>query len=44
MNKYVNAEYIFETLRKHHRLLKELTEGVTEIQLQDEFYDDVIDL
>ena len=35
MQKYVNAEFIFETLRKHHNILKELTDGITEIPMKN---------
>ena len=35
MQKYVNAEFIFETLRKHHNLLKELTEGITNTPMEN---------
>ena len=38
MTKYINAEYIFETLQEHQQILKRLQPD----QVQDKVYDDVI--
>ena len=40
LQKYINAEYIFETLREHQKILKQLQPE----QVLEKVYDDVINL
>lgn len=40
MEKYINAEFIFETLKEHQRILKQLKPD----EVLDKLYDDVIDM
>ena len=40
MEKYINAEFIYETLAEHQRILKQLKPN----EVNEKVYDDIIDL
>ena len=40
MGKYINAEFIYETLTEHQRILKQLKPN----EVKEKVYDDIIDL
>jgi len=42
LNEYVNANYIWEVIMEHHKVLKELNK--TKLPLRDKIYDYVINI